>query len=202
MKIENSFTIDAPVDQAWALLTDISEIAPCLPGATLTEEQDGVYGGNVKIKIGPVTAEYRGTAEFVERDDHAYRATIDGQGRDSRGAGNAQALITAQLTEQGSQTHVDISTDLKVTGKVAQFGRGVMQEVSERLLDQFAGCLAIKLEGTSTLEAIADASASGIGAVRDEELDLMNVAGSAVAKRLLPAAAVCFIVLVLIMLFV
>lgn len=159
MKIENSFVIDAPIDQAWNLLTNIPEIAPCLPGAKLSGEEDGVYSGAVKIKVGPVTAEYRGTAAFVERDDDAHRAVIDGKGRDSRGAGNAQALITAEMQPIGDRTQVDISTDLKITGKVAQFGRGVMQDVSEKLLGQFAECLATKLEGTSALEDIASASA-------------------------------------------
>jgi len=164
MKIENSFTIDAPVEQAWALLTNIPEIAPCLPGAKLSGEEDGVYKGAVKIKVGPVTAEYRGTAEFVERDDVNHKAVIDGKGRDSRGAGNAQALITAAMRDIGGQTEVDISTDLKITGKVAQFGRGVMQDVSEKLLGQFAECLATKLEGTSALENIAAESAATDGA--------------------------------------
>jgi len=160
MKIDNSFTIDAPVEEAWSLLTNIPEIAPCLPGAKLSGEEDGVYSGAVKIKVGPVTAEYRGSAEFIERDDDAHRAVIDGKGRDSRGAGNAQALITAEMKDIGGQTQVDISTDLKITGKVAQFGRGVMQDVSEKLLGQFAECLAGKLEGTSALEAIAEESAA------------------------------------------
>jgi len=217
MKIENSFTIDAPVDQAWALLTNIAEMAPCLPGATLTGEEDGVYSGNVKIKVGPVTAEYRGSAEFVKRDDDAHKAVIDGKGRDSRGAGNAQALITAEMTDLGGQTQVDISTDLKITGKVAQFGRGVMQDVSEKLLGQFAECLATKLERTSAVEAIAAESATadevaGSAAAEatsasadstddDEALDLLDVAGGAVFKRLLPVIAIAAVVIVLLILF-
>lgn len=203
MKIENSFTIDAPVDEAWSLLTDIPEIAPCLPGAKLTDEQDGVYSGSVKVKVGPVTAEYKGTASFVERDDEAHRAVIDGKGRDSRGAGNAQALITAEMREVDGATQVDIGTDLKITGKVAQFGRGVMQDVSEKLLGQFAECLATKLEGTAALERVAEASAADVAgsstpdasaaesttgpASDDEALDLLDVAGSAVVRRLIPA---------------
>ena len=203
MKIENSFTIDAPVDEAWSLLTDIPEIAPCLPGAKLTGEHDGVYSGSVKVKVGPVTAEYKGTASFVERDEEAHRAVIDGKGRDSRGAGNAQALITAEMREVDGATRVDIGTDLKITGKVAQFGRGVMQDVSEKLLGQFAECLATKLEGTAALERVAEASAADAAgpstpdasaaepttgpASDDEALDLLDVAGSAVARRLIPA---------------
>lgn len=230
MKIENSFTIDAPVEEAWALLTNIPEIAPCLPGAKLSGEEDGVYSGAVKIKVGPVTAEYRGTAAFVERDDANHRAVIDGKGRDSRGAGNAQALITAEMRSVGEQTEVDISTDLKITGKVAQFGRGVMQDVSEKLLGQFAECLATKLEGPAALEKIAEASAeiatppadeadaavseSATGASEmpapdpvaagtdatngdDDALDLLDVAGGAVFKRLIPVAVVVVVVVIL-----
>jgi len=224
MKIENSFTIDAPVQDAWALLTNIPDIAPCLPGAKLSGEEDGVYTGAVKIKVGPVTAEYRGTAEFIERDDDNFRAVIDGKGRDSRGAGNAQALITAEMQDLGGQTQVDISTDLKITGKVAQFGRGVMQDVSEKLLGQFAECLATKLESTSALEAVAsesadldsravgaDARAAGesgkktAGATAsddedDEALDLLDVAGGAVFKRLIPVAIVVAVVVILLVL--
>lgn len=242
MKIDNSFTIDAPVEQAWTMLTDIPGIAPCLPGAKLTDESDGVYSGSVKIKVGPVTAEYRGSAEFIERDDENHRAVIDGKGRDSRGAGNAQALITAEMHDEGNdQTRVDISTDLKITGKVAQFGRGVMQDVSEKLLGQFADCLETKFEGTGALEDIAAASAeadaaesptdvadstatttaapastpastasastagstaSPSAAVDDDDdaLDLLDVAGGAVFKRLIPVALLALIVIVVLIL--
>jgi carbon monoxide dehydrogenase subunit G len=231
MKIENSFTIDAPVEQAWTMLTDIPGIAPCLPGAKLTDEKDGVYSGSVKIKVGPVTAEYRGSAEFIERDDENHRAVIDGKGRDSRGAGNAQALITAEMHDEGNdQTRVDISTDLKITGKVAQFGRGVMQDVSEKLLGQFADCLETKFEGTAALEDIAAASAEAdadadaadaptataasavastadtgsVAAVAedddDEALDLLDVAGGAVFKRLIPMALLALIIVVVLIL--
>jgi carbon monoxide dehydrogenase subunit G len=224
MKIKNSFTIDATVDEAWQLLTDIPAIAPCLPGAKLTDEEDGVYSGAVKIKVGPVTAEYRGAAEFVERDDINHRAVIDGKGRDSRGAGIAQALITAEMHDLDGRTVVDITTDLKVTGKVAQFGRGVMQDVSEKLLGQFADCLATKLDGTEALESVASTSAAddaeevrlgdeddsalsaGSAANRsdddDDALDLFGVAGGAVAKRAIPivlSIVVLIVVLVLVL---
>ncbi len=162
MEITNSFTVAAPIEEAWILLTDLAKIAPCLPGAKLADETDGVYSGGIKIKVGPVTSEYKGTAEFVEKDDANYKAVISGKGRDTRGAGNAQALITAQMTPVGTNTTVDIVTDLKVSGKVAQFGRGVMQDVSTKLLGQFADCLEAKIaepdavEGSET--AVADAS--------------------------------------------
>lgn len=218
MKIENSFTVDAPIDQAWDLLTNIPEIAPCLPGAKLTGEENGVYTGGIKVKVGPVTAEYTGSAEFVEKDEVAHKAVIDGKGRDTRGAGNAQALITAQMQPIGNQTQVDITTDLKVSGKVAQFGRGVMQDISEKLLGQFADCLAAKIgEGQTTAadsgtrgaaEKLSDrarsvaartASSNGHSASAaesdsvassddDDVLDLLDVAGSAMFKRYGPMA--------------
>ena len=169
MKIENSFTVDAPVDEAWSLLTDIPTIAPCLPGAKLTGEVDGVYSGGVKVKVGPVTAEYKGSAEFVEKDDENHKAVINGKGRDTRGAGNAQALITAVMEQVGDQTRVDIVTDLKVSGKVAQFGRGVMQDVSEKLLGQFAECLATKIGDEDTVDAVAAASAAAAETVDAHE---------------------------------
>ena len=135
MKITNSFTVDVPIDEAWVLLTDLEGIAPCLPGAKLTGVEDEVYSGGIKIKVGPVTSEYKGSAEFVERDEVHYKCVINGKGRDTRGAGNAQALITAQMVAEGAEkTRIDIVTDLKVSGKVAQFGRGVMQDVSTKLL--------------------------------------------------------------------
>lgn len=160
MEITNSFTVDAPIDQAWDLLTNIPEIAPCLPGAKLTDETDGVYSGGIKIKVGPVTAEYKGSAEFVEKDALSRKVVLNGKGRDTRGAGNAQALITAQMTPSGSQTVVHILTDLKVSGKVAQFGRGVMQDISTKLIGQFVECLEAKISEPSTIDGIAAAGAA------------------------------------------
>lgn len=210
MKIENSFTVDAPIEQAWELLTNIPEIAPCLPGAKLTDEADGVYSGGIKVKVGPVTSEYKGSAEFVEKDDATYKAVIDGKGRDVRGAGNAQALITAQMTAEGDKTRVDIDTDLKVSGKVAQFGRGVMQDVSTKLLGQFAECLEAKIAEPATLEGIAAATAeaetqAAEGAPSsgeetdddDEVLDLLDAAGGAALKRFAPAALGALLILFL-----
>lgn len=164
MEITNSFTVDAPIAEAWELLTDIPEIAPCLPGAKLTDHSDGVYSGGIKIKVGPVTAEYKGSAEFVEKDPVAHKAVINGKGRDTRGAGNAQALITAHMVPVGDKTQVDIVTDLKVSGKVAQFGRGVMQDISTKLLGQFAECLEAKISEPATIDGIAGASAAAAAA--------------------------------------
>jgi uncharacterized protein len=150
MKIDNEFTVSAPIEQAWAVLTDLEGIAPCMPGAVLTGREGDAFTGKVKIKVGPVTSEYAGTATFAEKDDAAHRAVIDAKGRDSRGAGNATAIITAQLQAEGDRTVVTVSTDLKITGKIAQFGSGMIQEVSKKLLGQFVACLETKLVAAPT----------------------------------------------------
>ena len=138
MELNNEFEVDRPIDETWVVLTDVERIAPCLPGAQLEEIEGEEYRGLVKIKVGPITAQYKGKATFVEKDDATHRAVLKAEGRDSRGAGNASALITAQLAENGAgRTKVTVNTDLTVTGKVAQFGRGVMADVSEKLLGQF-----------------------------------------------------------------
>ncbi len=172
MELTNDFRVGVPVERAWAVLTDVELIAPCMPGAQLQEVEGDDYRGIVKIKVGPITAQYKGTAKFVERDDEAHRAVLRAEGRDTRGQGNANATITATLTPDGDGTAVTVATDLTVTGRVAQFGRGVMADVSAKLLGQFVDCLENKLlvdDGGS-----ADASASGGGA-RD--------AGAAAAAR-------------------
>lgn len=162
MRINNEFTVHAPIDRAWALLTDVEAIAPCMPGAQLTgiraAETDTatgtsankatvgeIYEGKVKVKLGPVVAEYQGTAAFIEKDDEKHRGVIDAKGRDRRGAGNASAMITVELRADGDGTTVAIDTELKISGKIAQFGAGMIQEVSEKLLGQFVGCLEGKL---------------------------------------------------------
>ena len=145
MKIDHEFTVGVPIEQAWAVLTDLEAIAPCMPGAQLTGVDGDVYSGKVKVKVGPVTTEYAGTAHFVEKDDTAYHAVIDAKGRDSRGAGNASAAISAQLRADGTRTVVSVDTDLKISGKIAQFGSGMIKEVSEKLLGQFVDCLEGKL---------------------------------------------------------
>ncbi len=189
MEITNSFTVDAPIDEAWELLTDIPQIAPCLPGAKLTDHTDEVYSGGIKIKVGPVTAEYKGSAEFVEKDEAARKVILNGKGRDTRGAGNAQALITAQMTPVGDKTQVDIVTDLKVSGKVAQFGRGVMQDVSTKLLGQFAECLEAKIGEPAAIDDIAAASAAPADAVPPTMPSPPEVPGTTVSDGPVAAAA-------------
>jgi carbon monoxide dehydrogenase subunit G len=141
MELTNEFTVDVPVEEAWSILTDVTRIAPCMPGAQLQEIEGDEYRGVVKVKVGPVTAEYRGKAVFLEQDAVAHRAVLRAEGRETRGQGNASATITATLVPEGATTRVSVVTDLTITGRVAQFGRGVLADVSSKLLDQFASSL-------------------------------------------------------------
>jgi carbon monoxide dehydrogenase subunit G len=221
VELNNDFEVSAPIDKTWAVLTDVERIAPCLPGAQLQEVEGDEYRGIVKVKVGPITAQYKGAASFVERDDDQHRAVLKADGRDTRGAGNASALITATAEAAGDRTKVTVSTDLTVTGKVAQFGRGVMADVSAKLMGQFADNLEKLLEGenapdttpeTPTTAATTEAEAppvaaasSGNGAstsapdaVRKidspepDAVDLLDTAGAPVLKRLAPVIVVVF----------
>ncbi|WP_433260846.1 SRPBCC domain-containing protein [Micromonospora vinacea] len=145
MKITNEFTVTVPIERAWAVLTDLEGLAPCLPGAQLTGVDGDVYQGRVRVKVGPVVSEFAGTARFVEKDDAAYRGVIDAKGRDARTAGAASALVTAHLRPDGDRTLVSVDTDLKISGKLAQFGSGMIKEVSGKLLAQFVANLEAKL---------------------------------------------------------
>ena len=145
MEINNSFEVKAPIDVAWATLTDLARIAPCLPGATLTSVEGDVYKGHVTVKVGPIVAKFGGQAIFQERNDTAHRAVLKGEGRDSTGKGNASAIITAQLeVVDAGTTRCTVNTDLTITGKIAQFGRGALADVSDKLLKQFV----VNLEST------------------------------------------------------
>jgi uncharacterized protein len=184
MELSNEFEVPVPIEQAWKILTDLEAIAPCLPGAQLQEVEGDVYRGVVKIKVGPITAQYKGQAVMVEKDDVEHVALLEATGRDTRGAGNASAAIKAVLTAQGEITHVSVLTDLTVTGKVAQFGRGVLADVSAKLLDQFvvnleATVLANELVGEAADDLLV-AAVSGdddlAGAALDEASALLDVA--------------------------
>jgi carbon monoxide dehydrogenase subunit G len=135
----NEFTVNRPIEEAWPLITDIERIAPCLPGAELQEVEGETYRGVVKVKLGAISSQFKGEAHFIERDDDNYRAVIKGAGRDTGGRGNASAEITAQAESLSpTSTRVEVTTDLHITGKVAQFGRGIMGDVSSKLMAQFA----------------------------------------------------------------
>jgi carbon monoxide dehydrogenase subunit G len=160
MKIDNEFTVSVPVERAWEVLTDLQEVALCLPGARLTGIEGDVYSGEIRVKVGPVISQYAGTAQFLEKDDALHRAVIDAKGRDSRGAGNASAVITLQLHGEGDRTAVTVDTDMKISGKIAQLGGGMIKEVSEKLMGQFVECLEAKLVVSPPSESPAGAAPS------------------------------------------
>jgi carbon monoxide dehydrogenase subunit G len=142
VELSHTFTVPATVDQTWATFMDLPLVGGCFPGATVTEVTEEGFAGTVKVKLGPIALVYSGTGAFVERDDGAHRAVIEAKGKDKRGNGTAGATVTIQLTDAGDgSTRADVQTDLAVTGKPAQFGRGVMQDVSDKLLGQFIGCI-------------------------------------------------------------
>jgi len=145
VELRHTFTVPIGIEQAWAAFTDIERIAPCLPGATITSVDGDTFEGTAKVKLGPIALQYGGSGRWVSRDGEAYSAVIDAQGKDKRGNGTAGATIRAHLEPAGSGTTVVVDTDLKITGRPAQFGRGVIQDVGTRLLDQFAACLAVRL---------------------------------------------------------
>jgi uncharacterized protein len=201
MDLNHSFTVKQPIDGAWKILTNLEALAPCLPGAELQEVHDDVYKGVVKIKVGPITAQFKGEAQFIEQDATNYRAVLKASGRDTGGKGNASATITANLTVVSpTETTCNVATDLSITGKVAQFGRGAVADVSDKLLGQFSDNLNRLIEeGGAITEAPAETpdaeSADGAPRIRKiegpaaEPLDLGNVAGGAMMKRLLPLLA-------------
>jgi uncharacterized protein len=145
MKLQNSFTVPAPVERAWEVLLDLERVAPCLPGAELDAGDGREYEGRMAIKIGPVTSRYAGTVRIEEADAGARRAVMRAQARDSRGAGNATATIATEMHPTADGTRVDVETDIQISGPAAQFGRGVMQEVSAKLMGRFAECLAAEM---------------------------------------------------------
>ena len=160
MQLENSFTIDAPIEKAWEALNTPQTIAPCFPGATLTEYEGDSFSGTVKVKLGPISLTYKGKGVYKERDDAAHRVVIDASGRDSRGNGTAEATVVGTMTADGpDKTSVTMVTDMKITGRPAQFGRGVISDVADKIIGQFASCVASKLQG----EEAADASSSSEG---------------------------------------
>ena len=163
MQLENSFTVPVPIDEAWRVLLDIERIAPCMPGAALDSVDGDDFTGRVKVKLGPINLTYQGKASFIEKDEAAHKAVIDARGKDQRGNGTAAAVVTARLKAEGSITRVDVLTDLNITGRPAQFGRGVMTDVGNKLLGQFADKLAAQLgEG----DAQGDAAARRVGGRR------------------------------------
>ena len=164
MKINNEFTVGAPIQQAWDTMLNLERIAPCLPGAAIQDEKDeGEYDGTMKVKIGPITANYKGTVKFEEVDEENHRAVLQATGRDARGQGTASATIVSTLQEESDGTKVSVETDMKLTGRAAQFGRGIAQDVATKMLDQFASCLEEEITGGPEEGAAAAATAEPTG---------------------------------------
>lgn len=165
MKLDNEFEVPRSVEQTWAVLTDLERIAPCMPGAQLTEVEGDTYHGTVKVKVGPMVAQYAGQARFKEKDDAAHRAILEAKGKERTGKGLASALVTASLTGQGEHsTKVVVSTDLTISGPLAQFGRGAIAEVSSKLLGQFSENLRAMLESGSSSGDAPSSNGSGSAA--------------------------------------
>ncbi len=221
-QLTNEFTVNRPIEEAWPLITDVERIAPCLPGAELHEIEGDTYRGVVKVKLGAISSQFKGEAHFLDRDDANYRAVIKGTGRDTGGRGNASAEITAQAESLSpTSTRVAVTTDLHITGKVAQFGRGIMGDVSSKLMAQFADNLNQMIddqgvgssEKADTTPEMADAGHDASAATATvpekpqvrriegpatEPIDLMEVGGSSLVKRLVPALIAIVVVLLLV----
>ena len=195
MQLENSFTVPVPIDEAWRVLLDIERIAPCMPGAALDTVDGDDFTGRVKVKLGPINLTYQGKASFIEKDEAAHKAVIDARGKDQRGNGTAAAVVTAKLAAEGSITRVDVLTDLNITGRPAQFGRGVMTDVGNKLLGQFADKLAAQLgEGDAQGDAeraesaAAKVAATAAGAVEEVAASAEQAAGGGTAAKKAAAA--------------
>jgi carbon monoxide dehydrogenase subunit G len=213
MKIDNEVRVDAPIEQAWKALTDLEGLAPCMPGAQLTSVEGEVYHGKVRVKVGPVISQFQGTATFVEKDETNHTAVIKAAGKDVRGQGNASATVNAQLAPDGTGTAVSVSTDLNISGKLAQFGSGMIKEISEKLFAQFIANVEEQLHAdpapapappeqpSSTATEAPNLPQSDTADIEEPTppvesapLDLMQLAGKSVYKRVVPVA--CGVVVV------
>lgn len=216
MQLQHEFTVPVPIERAWEILNDVEGIAPCMPGAIVDEVRSAEAGGQVevdgrvKVKLGPIAVTYNGTATFIEVDEVARRLVVKAAGKETRGSGTANATITAELFDKGDSTSVAVTTDLAITGKPAQFARGVMVDVSNKLLGQFVDCLSAKITapGPADKESVAPAAATSQTrndkpstahrAAEPEAIDLMGAAGAPVIKRLAPVLLLLGVALVVI----
>ncbi|HWM04070.1 MAG TPA: SRPBCC family protein [Actinophytocola sp.] len=202
MDLSHQFRVPVPVEEAWAHFNDIAGVATCFPGATVTSTDGDTFQGSCKVKLGPIALVYNGSGTFVEKDEAAHRFVVEAKGKDKRGNGTAGAMVTLTMADAGGSTDIEVLTDLSITGKPAQFGRGVMQDVSDKLLGQFVACLESRFtaapaapeaeeageageEASDAREAPAEATGPGAGppprpaqpgtaapAVADDSLDL------------------------------
>ena len=193
MELTNEFRVAVPAAKTWEFLTDVERVAPCLPGATLLSVDGDEFTGAVKVKVGPITVSYKGEAAFVDKDAAAQRMVLKANGKETRGNGNAAAVVTAQLKDEGDATSVVITTDLTISGKAAQFGRGVLADVSSNLIGQFARTLEADLLGGSAAGAQTSGTTSqpAVAARPDtgDSVDLLKVVAVPMAKRAAPAIA-------------
>ena len=195
MKLEQSFEVQAPIDEVWAALIDLERVAPCLPGAAITErDEDGTYHGTFQVKLGPATAAYRGTIRIEEADEAAHRATLKARGTDKRGQGVANATIVNTLSEHDGGTHVEAVTDFSITGRLARFGRGgMMEDISNRLMRDFATCLSSRLADAPTAPsgedvAKGEAPPEAVGAAEPQEGADSETAGASAPPPTPPPA--------------
>ena len=212
MDLHHEFTVPVAAKQAWQILCDLERLAPCLPGAQLTEVEGEIYRGQVKVKVGPILAQFKGQASFVSRDDDNFRASLKAEGRDTGGKGNASATITAALEPiNASSAKCTVDTQLNISGKVAQFGRGALADVSDKLLLQFVDNLNALIASLPTATPTEGAASpaqppppSGVRKIEQTQevapLDLLDTAGSTIAKRVVPAVLVVFAAVVAVVL--
>jgi carbon monoxide dehydrogenase subunit G len=197
MQLEHRLSVPAPIDVVWPALLDPERVAPCVPGATLTGVEGETFTGTVKVKVGPITLLYKGTGTFTETDEQGRRAVLKADAKDTRGNGTVKATVTLTLTDEGDHTTGTVATDLSITGKPAQFGRGMIADVGGKIIEQFAACLSEKLAVAEPESAPASAGQPAVEASETEPLDLVQYARSSALKRVGPVVAVAMLVLIL-----
>lgn len=188
MELTNEFRVAVPPAKVWDVFTDVERVAPCLPGATLLSVDGDTFNGAVKVKVGPITVSYKGVASYLEKDAGAQRIVLKAEGKETRGNGTAAATVTAQLKDEGESTYVGITTDLAISGKAAQFGRGVLADVSGNLIAQFARSLEAELLGhTPKASENGSATATSVAAPdAGDSVDLLKVVAAPIARRYAP----------------
>jgi carbon monoxide dehydrogenase subunit G len=197
VQLEHQLSIPAPIDVVWPVLLDPERVAPCMPGATLTAVDGDSFTGTVKVKVGPITLLYKGTGTFTEQDESARRAVLKASAKDTRGNGTVNATVTLTLAEEGDRTTGTVATDLSITGKPAQFGRGLIADVGGKIIEQFAACLSDKLAAPG---ADAEPESESVGeptSPEAEPLDLVHYARRSALKRVGPLIAAAMLVLLI-----
>jgi carbon monoxide dehydrogenase subunit G len=195
MQLEHQLSIPAPIDVVWPAVLDPERVAPCVPGATLTGVEGDSFTGTVKIKVGPITLLYKGTGEFTEQDEQARRAVLKASAKDTRGNGTVNATVTLTLSAEGDHTSGVVATDLSITGKPAQFGRGLIADVGGKIIEQFTACLSEKLATPAVAEP--EAASATEPAEEVEPLNLVHFAQRSALKRVGPVVAAAMVVLLI-----